>query len=350
MKITQKLLLGTFFATTAIAACRKVNNSRSTEPAPYYGGTGGGPTSYPSTGKSLNELFKDLKTASETQCVTVGVTQTLAFTKGTRLTFYPNSFKDASGNVITNGTVCIQMTEMYTPGDMIANLAMTTTADGHILESGGQVNIVATKDGEKVYANKYKIAFKQAGATTRTMALYYGNKNSDGNLTSWRIGDISAEGTTTSGAIFDSTNPPIQNPPLPPAPPSPFSYYEIFNSCTDFGFVNDDQLYMLSPSQPKTMVNVHLPDDRFNRQNTVVFFIVRKINSTVNGTPITGDIFQPIGELPIGEKIDIVAMSKIGDSYYYFVSTGLTITDKMAIKADLEMQSLEFIKTKLSSL
>ncbi len=58
--------------------------------------------------------------------------------------FNPQSFKDGSGNIISSGMVTVELTEMYTPGAMIANRVSTSTAMHRRLTSGGSVNIKAT--------------------------------------------------------------------------------------------------------------------------------------------------------------------------------------------------------------
>jgi len=94
---------------------------------------------------SLNQLFAGLNSIPENFTVTAGRDTIIYGTSdSTLLHFYTNSFKDANGNVITSGTIYVQLTEMYKAGEMIRNRA-TTVANGHILQSCGQINIVQRK-------------------------------------------------------------------------------------------------------------------------------------------------------------------------------------------------------------
>ena len=153
MNRTQNIVfLTAIFAVLSLVACRKPNNSRTTnDPYVPVNPNGQPPVNYPGSGATsatLKSLFNDLRSTPQTLTTTAGVSSTLYGTKGTRITFYPNSFKDASGNIITSGNIVIKLTEMLTPGAMIAENATTQTTDGDILRSGGQVKIEASKDGQ----------------------------------------------------------------------------------------------------------------------------------------------------------------------------------------------------------
>src|ERR1700733_5017150 len=73
----------------------------------------------------LNSLFASLRPTPQSLVVTAGSSQTVYGINGTKLTFYPNSFKDKNGKIITSGIINIQLTEVYSIGDMIASRAPT---------------------------------------------------------------------------------------------------------------------------------------------------------------------------------------------------------------------------------
>ena len=98
-------------AAIIVVACKKSSNNTT------------GPT------LSLNQLFAGLRTSPQNLSVTAGRDTMVFGANGTMLHFYTNSFKDASGNIVTSGTVNLQLIEMYKPGDMIANRATTTAND-----------------------------------------------------------------------------------------------------------------------------------------------------------------------------------------------------------------------------
>ena len=124
------------------------------------------------TTPGLNQLFSDFRTAPQNFSISAGHDTIVYGEKGTGMHFYENSFKDAAGNIITNGTVSIQLTEMYKPGDMISNQATTTSADGQILQSGGEINITAKMNGKEVFANSYGLKFKQDAPSVEPMSLF----------------------------------------------------------------------------------------------------------------------------------------------------------------------------------
>lgn len=338
MKITQRLLLVSLSGILVMVACRKVSNSRSSEPAPYYGGAGGGPTSYPSTGKSLNELFKDLRTASETQCVKAGAFQTIVFSKGTRLTFYPNSFKDAAGKLITSGTVCIELTEMYKPGEMMANRASTVTTTGEILTSGGQVYINATQNGAPVYANVYGIGFHQTVQSGNRMSLFYGNRKNKDSIVVWDAANTMSPGATVQGTYWgnDSTE-------------------YLFDSCRDFKFVNCDAIKDFTT--PRTQVNISMPDGTYDNRNTMVFIFLPDFNTAIaaNNYTISTRTFDAgsdeyFHKIPIGLKACFVAITRKGDDYYYFELKDQTIKENMLVNAKMTKRLLEDIAISLGKI
>ncbi len=133
--------------------------------------------------KSLNQMFAGLRSTPQNLSVTAGRDTVVFGADSTVFHFYTNSFKDASGNIITSGTVNLQLVEIYKPADFISNRTTTSTSDGHILQSGGEINLVATMNGQTVYANRYDMGFKQTNSSTTTMNLYYGATNSaDSNI------------------------------------------------------------------------------------------------------------------------------------------------------------------------
>ena len=67
---------------------------------------------------SLNQLFAGLRYTPQNLSVTAGRDTIVYGNNGTMLHFYTNSFKNGSGNIITSGTVYLQLTEMYKAGDL----------------------------------------------------------------------------------------------------------------------------------------------------------------------------------------------------------------------------------------
>lgn len=298
------------------------------------------PPSAPTAKDQLDNLFHGLCSTPETKCVTAGIAQTVTFSKGTIVTLYPNSFKDKNGLTITSGTVCISMVEMYKPGDMIANRATTLSTAG-ILHSGGQVYITATKDGQKVYANKYGLAFKQAAFSTETMSLYTGSAPAADSLISW--GKPGTDPGTTAAGTTDTG---VAGP----------GFYYVFDSCSTLGWTNCDQLH--DNTVPRTNVKV-IPDDTLvSRWSTTCLIVLHDINAVV---PF--DEYDPIAhvfnlsstwvghQVPIGMSASIVVINTRKDgSVYYYEQKGLTTYDGMSLNVSLAKISPEQLKVKLSEL
>ena len=327
-------------ATLFSPACRKKYEPQSTV-VPSTVNPFGPPPSGATTGSELNKLFKALRYTPEVKCVTAGIPQTVTFSKGTKLTFYANSFKDKNGNIITSGTVCISMIEMYKPGDMIANRASTTSGSDQ-LRSGGQVYIEATKDGQKVYANKYGIGFRQAAPSTQAMALYYGGTNNSDSLVLWGKGST-ALGTIVAGTVTDTV---ADTSTGGGGGGSVWTYpFYQFDSCIDFNWINCD--YQWPSAGAKASATVAISDTGFSNYNTQVFMVFTSINSVTRvyqktTSPLTFESAQH----PIGEDIILVVMAvKYGTYYYYEEAT--TLTPGLTIHAALAPHTLEYVQDKL---
>ncbi len=354
MKRTQNVLLLTgIFAVLSLAACRKPNNNRSTnDPYTPVNPNGQPPTNYPGTGAAsatLRSLFKELRSTPQTLTTTAGISSTIYGTKGTRITFYPNSFKDASGNIITSGNIVIKLTEMLTPGAMIAENATTQTTTGDILRSGGQVKIEASKDGQAVYANKYSLSIKQPAASYQPMDLYFGDRNNSDSAVLWKPLVPSSGGgigTTATGTVTGIT---------PGGSPLDSSHYYIFDSCTDFHFLNFDKFFYYTGA--KTNIHFVMPDTSFNPFYAQIFIVFPDLNSVVRVGPITYENatksfnLGPDISFPIGYVMNVITVSKKENGKFYFSEqNGLTITDAMSIDIPMTERSLEYIKTRLGAL
>lgn len=291
---------------------------------------------YAPVAPSLNELFSDLRSTPQNLTVTAGIAQTVVAANGTALNFYPNSFKDAAGNIITSGTVNIQITEMYGPGSMIQNRATTTDADGSALQSGGQVYINATMGSNTVYANKYGIAFKQPDASTQPMALYFAGTGNSDSVTNWNVGDTTKKGTIVKGTVKDTAR---------KYSPSE-SFYFIFDSCTDFNWINCD--YRWGDGYTFTDVELLLDKETANGSNTQVYMVYPDIKSTMRMYPEKNIVFS-LRRAPVGVNYKIAVISKIDDQYYYAEKKGV-ITDTLKLTATLHEETRYDIIARLGGL
>jgi hypothetical protein len=348
MKFNYRLLVGAAALIALAGACSKKYKQPDTV-EPNVVNPFGGPPGSLTPGSQLNKLFKDLRSVPERQCVTAGVLQVVQFKKGTILTFYPNSFKDKTGKIITEGTVCLDVVEMYNPGSMIANRATTVSADG-ILESGGQVYIKATKDGQEVFANKYGIAYKQKSPSSKTMALYFGDTKNTDSVVMWGkantdIGMVAA-GTRDTTEVTDTTL---------TEPESPWNgSFFIFDSCTDFNWVNCDMFYQYTG--PRAFLDVRIADTAFNKKNTMVYVVMPDINGANVAWFYNDDTkafhfgADQAHQFPIGMNVRIIVVSSRDNTYYYYEQPVFAITTTITIRPEMTAKSLEFIKTRLGEL
>lgn len=353
-QITQLLSISLVTATLLLASCTNPDNKRTPDTSFNPGINTSPPPTYQGGVKiPAYTLFAELRSTPQVYCITAGIPQTVTGTKGTKLMFYPNSFKYANGNIVTDGTVCIELVEMLTPGAMIANMATTQTTDNQLLHSGGQVYINATKNGEKLYANKYGIAYPQPAASTVPMNLYYGNRNNEDSIVLWRPLDpatSSGTGTTATETITDTSGGGGGG--TSGGGFSTLPFY-IFDSCTDFKYINCDKLN--SVPGPSTDIHFVMPDTTFNAYTTTIYMIFSDINSVASVgyfyENATKSFSLKYYTLPIGYTMTVVTLCKKDDGKYYFSEqTGLTITDAMSIDIPMTERSLDYIKTRLGAL
>lgn len=255
---------------------------------------------------------------------------------GTALHFYANSFKDASGNIITSGTIDIQLTEMYKPGEMICNRTTTITNDGQLLQSGGEINITASMNGQEVYANKYGIGFKQSAPSSLNMQLFYGNTNNTDSVTMWSADDVTKNGVTANGTTPDTSR---------------SSYYYYFDSCPHLSQTNCDAVYLPGSTQ-KTDVALVLPDGSFNQRNTEVFLILPSLKLSIfmneyDQSTNTIHLDESSVGLPIGLNFELAVITYKNDTYYFYETSG-TITKGMTINAAMGAETLSDIKARLA--
>jgi hypothetical protein len=288
----------------------------------------------PTATNNFNTLFGALKSPTQTYGLQAGTYSQVNGLRGTRLLFYPNSFKDANGNLVTTGNIQIQLIEMYKPGEMIANRAMTTS-NGSPLISGGQVYIKATLNGVELKAGKFGIGFKQTTASTQPMNIYYGNRNNPDSIVTWSEPVTSIPPTNGTQFVQDSSN---------------SGYFHLFDSCTSFNFINCD--YFGGSTSPLTSINAIMPDTSFNNNNTQIFLVITSINSCTysssysNATPGT----FTTSNIPIGLNIHIVGITNKSGTYYYSEYKNLTTTSNMTQTMSFTQKTLADIGISLSNL
>lgn len=316
-------------------SCEKDNgNVPGTKPG--YAAPAGPPTVY--AGTPFNSLFRDLRFKPEVQCVTAGRLTTITFSRGTRLTFYPNSFKDGAGNLITSGQVCIELTEIYKTGDMIAN-RVTTMEGSNLLTSGGQVLIYASRGGEKVFANKYGIAFKQPAPSAQPMGLYLGNSRNADSVVTW----------TSVGEPVPGTRDTIAPAPGDTASGWGSGLWYMFDSCTDFTWINCDRFY--EHTGTRSSIKLVVPGTDVTNGNTQAFLVIPSINACINYTfSAATPLSFTVNNVPDGLNAIAVVISKRNNRYYYYQTPSFTVGAGITADATLTEVTLPYIKAQLAAL
>ena len=324
MKNTLKIAAATLIAAAiAFTACRKNYNSA--------GAT---------ASNSIYPLYAGLVDVPQNFSVQAGRDTVIYAAQGTMLHFYPYSFKTAQGSTVTSGQVNMQITEMYTPGSMIANRTSTVSSDGRFMKSAGEINITAFMNGTEIFANKYGVGFPQKNAASQAMQLFYGSASGTDSVASWTQCNTALPGTTAAAA--DSFNFTVQ------------FYGYCFDSCANLHLVNCDRFD--SGTGAKTDVNVILPDTSFNAGNTQVFIVfptflnnsvipVTFYNSSTNNFSLQYD-GNTVG---VGYNYELAVIAYKSGVFYYYQTSGIT-TSGMTIHALPVQDSRADIKTKMLAL
>lgn len=284
--------------------------------------------------------YNHLKQTPQVFTVTAGTYQRIVGKDSTVITFYANSFKDASGNIINSGDVKIELSEYYTAADMIANRMPTVTANG-LLTTSGSINIRATVNGEIVDANKYGIAFKAIPSAEGPMELFYGNNSNEDSTVVWEptkpdTGTMSWE----PRFIYDTSLSYLASTP-----------YYIFDSCTVFTMVNCDHPHNDNSKYVKLTFNVG-SDFRTLYSSCFINSPTENIVTSLSQRFSTSDemmsFFQ--GYAPVGPECNIVLMIPItGGNFRYFRQKTI-LTEEMTITPTFETVSPDELAMRLKAL
>ncbi len=330
MKTTHNFLFVVLAGAILVSACHKETETVNSTPNPPT------PPATVYSKKGLRQLFSPLQPAMQSFNVPAGVSTTITGAQGTRLTFYPNSFKNAAGQVVTSGTVQIKLMEATKPGAMIGARAATIMATGGLLRSGGEIYVSATMGGQELKANKYRVSFAQPAYSNQPMELYYGDMNNEDSVVVW-TGTNGSNGTTSTGTRFDSTQ--------------GQTWRHQFDSCTSFNWINCDHFYS---STPITNVSAIAPDTSFNGSNTSVFIVFPSINSVCymsSYVTATHTFSLSTGYyVPVGMNMHIIGISVKNGNYYYSELLNQTISNNMSMSLNLQQQTLTYLQSHLTAL
>jgi len=328
-KYTGSLTLLLLTIITLVSACKKEVDNEGTPP----------PVDSSTTRLILSNMFGGTRTITQMQSLEVnaGQQQVVRGAMNTRLEFYPNSFRDQNGNIITSGQIDIKLIEMYSPGRVIGNRSSAVAA-GRLLQSGGQVYVKAYRGGQEVYPTVYSIGFT-AGNTNAAppMSLFYGNNNNQDSIVTWTEAKENP-GTRVSGTFND--------------PSSGIAYYQ-FDSCTSFNWINCDHFY----SSTELLVNLTLVSKdsvNLNQTNTQVFLVFPSINSVTymqkfNDTAKKWTLSDKY-QVPANMTFHAVSLSLRNGQYWYSEVKNLTTKYEFMDTLRPQQKSLADVLTALNNL
>ena len=323
-------LLSFLLAITLFVSCKKESSTVGGLP----------PVDTSNTKQILSNLFAGTRTMTPVQSreITAGSLQVVYGNMNTRLIFYPNSFKDKNGSIITSGQIDVQFREMYAPGQVIANRS-SATAFGRLLQSGGQVYIKAYRSGQEVFPTVYGIGFAVANTVASApMALFYGNNTSGDSIVTWEQSRPNA-GTIVTGAFTDTTN--------------GAAYYQ-FDSCTNFNWINCDYFYNITGQELTNISLVSKDTFGLDKTNTQVFLVFPSINSVTYM-----QMFDPATKIwslsqnyqvPVNMNFHAVSLSLRNGLYYYSEIKNLTVANNFVDTLRPEQKSLPDVLTALTNL
>lgn len=137
---------------------------------------------------SLESLRENISPQSEKFALNPNQDNYIEGKQGTVIFFPSNSFVYDNGKPV-EGQVEINLEEYYSISDIISN-SLSTLSDSLLLETGGMINIKATSKGKEVKINRsmsYVVCFPKK--REQDMGLFYGNRNSDGEI-NWKLENV----------------------------------------------------------------------------------------------------------------------------------------------------------------
>jgi len=276
---------------------------------------------------NITELFKDLQPPIETFNADSDDEIRLISDSRTVYCFPKEAFETLDGTPVS-GNVDIEITEMYTKSSIIM-YGIHTESNGQILESDGEFNIEASKDGQALQLRdglRFKIQ-KQDDDPDPRMLLFEGSE--DG--TTWDLASPDSTGVQRSEWFIDST--------------AIGFGYECFPE--GLGYVNID--YFTKFDTENTRVEVTLPAG-YSNMNSAVIAVFKDYRVVVNlqGDP-DGQVFYN-DAFPQEELVEFIVISNVAEDVYHFDSKELTIVADLKLSLDPQLKPLQEIKDYLQSL
>jgi hypothetical protein len=285
----------------------------------------------PTPTSSLSSYFTDNEAnAVQTFTFDATVSQFFTGTNGVQVYMPANSFVYSNGTAVS-GNVTIELTEVLTVSEMV-KLNKTTTSNGQLLVSGGQLNLEASQNG-----NQLLLAPGMAlnisvpvSAPDAQMALFTGNQMTNGDI----LWTSSLNDTDQQDSLFivqDSIGGSLYN-------------FDFNND--SLGWINCD--YWWNTGQTQTFVTAVM-DTSYNYTNTACYLVLSNINAVVPMYNISTAGEFETSNIPINQTVTFVCISEIDNVYYSsFVST--TLTNNHIENISMVQTTLTEIETAINNL
>ncbi|OIQ37144.1 MAG: hypothetical protein BM555_01225 [Crocinitomix sp. MedPE-SWsnd] len=289
----------------------------------------------PTPTSNLSSYFSDNESnAIQTFTMDASIAMNMTGNNGVKIYVPANSFVYSNGTQVT-GTVTVELIEVLDVSAMV-KMNKTTTSNGELLVSGGQIKISASQNSSEIYlapSAAINVSVPTAVADPQ-MALFTGNQMSDGDVV-WTssLQDSSQQDSiiitqdTTGGGGWST-------------------YYNFDFDNDSLGWINCD--YWWNSGQSLTSVTASL-DTAYNTSNTACYLVFPNINSVaaLYGTNVSGT-FSASG-IPVNTSATFVCISEIDDVYYSSFVTN-TISTNHVENITMTETTLAAIETAIDNL
>lgn len=230
-----------------------------------------------------------------------------------------------------SGSVKLEYVLLQKKGDFI-RYGVPTSSSRYPLESGGALHIRLTSGGQPVtVASNQKISIRYSDPLPKAnMSVFYGSPDIVTNslLFNWTLAT-----DNSNVKLWDSIN----------TYPAQKGYaLETFRT----GWVSINK--SLETSLARVEIRAVLPD-LFSNANTAVYMVFKNFRSVLqlSGNTSSRDFSFP--NIPVGQEVTFVTISKVGDSLYLGIKTDKTVANMVSFIKP-ELSSLSSIMNYLNSL
>lgn len=241
------------------------------------------------------------------------------------------------------GDVELEILEIYSKSDMVKYNILPISSDKQVLDSGGEIRIIARKNGEelKLAPNEKLLIQTTTPDANSLMELFYGVEVDEplapgGKLFSWDEADGNPDIWNNVNA-WEWQDSLTQN----------WSFGYVFET-TQLGWINIDR-FLKEPDIELTQVCLELPAE-YDPTNTVALIVFEDINSVM---PMWGDpdleMFCQVN-IPVNYDVKMVVISEQGDDTYYYSEEAVTVTNDMMVEMTPILEGFESVISAIEKL